>query len=41
MWVITCQSKKMIPAATANQTTTVSKLNRIGVRFLAAIDDAY
>jgi hypothetical protein len=37
MRVITCQSKKMIPAATASQTTAVRKLKRIGVRFVTGI----
>jgi hypothetical protein len=39
MRVITCQSKKMIPAATASQTMTVSRLNRMGVRFVTAINE--
>lgn len=35
--VITCQSRKMIPAATANQINAVNKLNRTGVRFVTDI----
>jgi hypothetical protein len=38
--VITCHNRKMIPAATANQTINVSRLNRRGVRLVLVINTA-
>jgi hypothetical protein len=37
MRAITCHSRKMIPAATASQTTAVSKLNRTGAPLVTDI----
>jgi hypothetical protein len=39
--VITCQIRKMTPAATATQTITVSRPKRRGVRFGVVIDIAH
>ena len=38
MRVITCHNRKMIPAATANQTMNVSRLNRRGARLVLVIN---